>query len=614
MRELDDIGLLREYVDHDSEAAFATLVARHVNKVYSVALRHTCKAHQAEEITQAVFVILAKKARNLSHHVILSGWLYQTARLTAVTLVRSEMRRARREQEAYMQTLSNETESDIWPQIAPLLDTAMAGLNETDRHAVVLRFFDGRSMREVGAALGASEDAARVRVNRAVEKLRRFFSKRGIVLPAAVLTAAISANSVQAAPATLAKAATTIALAKGATASISTITLIKGALKIMAWTNAKTAVAGVVVAGIAAFSVMQHQAQVKLRGQNEALQQQLAELKSENEQLSIKRTQTPRLPAPQIQVKASVEALPPENLPSTNPYARLKDKHPKLTHEQVEAYLKANGRNAANLLGAFRTSGDPALLNEAMQKYPDDPQVAFEAAFGRDLSPEEKRQWLNKFEQSAPDNALANYLSALNYFNSGQTDQAVQELIAASGKRLDDYSASRAQNDVEAFAAAGYSMADAKILGIGELELPQLAQLKQLSLKMVDLANGYRQSGDPASAQTALQMAANIGQGYANSSGGEALISQLVGVAIERIALGAMDPNSPYGNGQTVQDRLNQLDQQKAALHELGQQFTPLQQTMSDQDWINYRDRWMAFGEAAAEQWVVSKYGQQQQQ
>ena len=124
MQELDDNALLRKYVEDDSEDAFAALVTRHVNKVYSVALRLTRNPHQAEEITQAVFVILAQKSPKLSQKVILSGWLYQTARLTALTFVRGEIRRARREQEAHMQT--NEPESDLWLQIAPLLDTAMA--------------------------------------------------------------------------------------------------------------------------------------------------------------------------------------------------------------------------------------------------------------------------------------------------------------------------------------------------------------------------------------------------------------------------------------------------------------------------------------------------------
>ena len=252
MQELDDISLLREYVEHGSEDAFAALVTRHVNKVYSIARRHARNPPQAEEIAQAVFVILAKKAPQLGSRVILSGWLCRTAQLTAVTFVRREIRRARREQEAYMQNPLSETESEVWPQIEPLLDAAMAGLSEADYHAVVLRFFDGKSMKEVGAALGASEGAAKMRVNRAVEKLRLFFTRRGIVVSVAVLAAAISANSVQSAPATLTKTATAIALAKGTAVSSPTLTVIKGVLKIMAWTKAKTAiVAGVVTLVVA---------------------------------------------------------------------------------------------------------------------------------------------------------------------------------------------------------------------------------------------------------------------------------------------------------------------------------------------------------------------------
>ncbi len=242
MQELDDSALLREYVERDSEEAFAALVTRHVNKVYSVALRLTGNPHSAEEITQAVFVILARKSRQLGKRVILSGWLYQTARLTAVTFIRGGIRRARREQEACMQTALNENESEAWMQIAPLLDAAMAGLNETDRHAVVMRFFDGKSIREVAAALGANEEAAKKRVSRALEKLRAFFAKRGVSSTTAIIAEAISANSVQAAPVALAKSVTAVAMAKGATAGGSTLTLIQGALKIMAWTKAKTAV------------------------------------------------------------------------------------------------------------------------------------------------------------------------------------------------------------------------------------------------------------------------------------------------------------------------------------------------------------------------------------
>jgi hypothetical protein len=324
-----------------------------------------------------------------------------------------------------------------------------------------------------------------------------------------------------------------------------------------------------------------------------------------------KHPRTPRLPAPPMHVTASTNDLV-EDLQSTNLYARFKDKAPKLTAGQVEAYLKANGRKASSLLAAYRTSGDLALLKEAMEKYPNDPQVAFEAVYAKDLSPEQQRQWLNTFEQSAPDNALANYLSALNYFNSGQIDQGVQELTAASGKQqFQDYTLDRWKDDEEAYLSAGYSAAEAEYLSMSQLALPQLAPIKQLGQDLVDLANTYSQSGDQASAQAALQMAVNLGQRYVSSSAGEAVLDQLVGLAVERMVLSAMDPNSLYGdNGQTVQDQLNQLAQQRAALKASVQQAGSLLETMSDQDWINYTDRWMIFGELAANQWLVNKYGQ----
>ncbi len=252
MQELDDSELLRECVEHDSEQAFATLVARHVNKVYSIALRLTRNPHHAEEITQAVFVILARKSRRLGRGVILSGWLCRTARLTAITFIRSEIRRARREEEAHMQTLLNEPEPDAWLQIAPQLDDAMAELNEKDHHAVVLRFFDGRSMKEIGVLLGTSEDAAKQRVGRAVEKLRLLLSRRGVAVPVVLLTSAMSLSSVQAAPAVLAHSAATVALAKGATASASILAVADGTTQLMAWLKLKTPMlvgAAVVYAG-----------------------------------------------------------------------------------------------------------------------------------------------------------------------------------------------------------------------------------------------------------------------------------------------------------------------------------------------------------------------------
>jgi RNA polymerase sigma factor (sigma-70 family) len=255
----DDLTLLREYAVRQSEAAFATLVSRHVNLVYSVALRQVGDAHLAEEITQAVFIILARKAGSLGDKTILSGWLCRTARYAAANALTMQRRRQWREQEAHMQNLLNEPDTaETWTHIAPLLDDALAKLGQKDHDALVLRFFEGKNFAEVGAALEASEDAAKMRVNRALEKLHRFFAKRGISSTTAILAGEISAHSVQAAPAGLAVKISAVAVAKGAAASTSTLSLIKGALKIMAWTKAKTAVvtgAVIVLAVIGTFSI-----------------------------------------------------------------------------------------------------------------------------------------------------------------------------------------------------------------------------------------------------------------------------------------------------------------------------------------------------------------------
>lgn len=239
MQEMDDIALLRQYAEGNSESAFATLVEKYVNLVHSTALRSVGNPHAAEEITHAVFIILTKKARSLSKRIVLSGWFYQTTRLTAANFLRGEMRRQKREQEAYMQSLLNEPQPEIWPHIAPLLDAAMERLGEKDRNAIVLRFFENKSLAEVGTALGASEDAAKMRVARALEKLHRYFNKRGISSTTAIIAGAVSANSVQAAPVAL--AATVVATAKGTTISATITTLVKGTMKMMTWMKLKFA-------------------------------------------------------------------------------------------------------------------------------------------------------------------------------------------------------------------------------------------------------------------------------------------------------------------------------------------------------------------------------------
>ena len=239
---LEDMDLVREYARSNSEAAFATLVSRHVNLVYSVALRQVRDAHLAEEVAQTVFLILARKAGSLNQNTVVSGWLCRTARHAAAKAITARRRRENREQEAYMQTtLSEETAADSWMQIEPQLEGALAQLSPKDHDALVARFLEGRNFKETGAVLGTTEAGAKMRVSRALEKLRVIFGRRGIALSAAAIAGAVSAHSVSAAPAGL--AASVALAAKGTAVTSSTLTLVETTLKYMAWTKVKSAAA-----------------------------------------------------------------------------------------------------------------------------------------------------------------------------------------------------------------------------------------------------------------------------------------------------------------------------------------------------------------------------------
>jgi RNA polymerase sigma factor (sigma-70 family) len=242
MSESSDMVLLREYADRNSESAFADMVNRHINLVYSVALRFTGNSEDAQDVAQSVFIILAQKAGHLGQKTILTGWLYETTRFTAMKLLRTKARQQAREMAALAQSSLDDSNADsLWAQLAPLLEEGMTRLSEKERTLLALRFFENKSGAETAAILGIQEWAAHKRVSRAVEKLQKFFLKRGVSSTTAAIAGAISANSIQAAPAALAKMATAVAFAKGATASGSTLILIKGASKLMAWTKGSSA-------------------------------------------------------------------------------------------------------------------------------------------------------------------------------------------------------------------------------------------------------------------------------------------------------------------------------------------------------------------------------------
>ena len=242
MAEMNDMDLIREYADHHSEPAFAALVSRHIPLVYSVARRYVGNAADAQDVTQAVFIVLAKKAASLRHRRVLTGWLYETTRFTGTRLLRTRTRQQSRDQEAYMQTTVNEPDSNgVWRQLEPHLEAAMSRLGERDRSLLALRYFENKTAPEAAAVLGINESAAHKRSSRALDRLRKILMKRGLVLSAAAIAGAVSANSVQAAPAGLA-AAISATVMHGSALAASTLTLVEGTLKLMAWIKIKTAV------------------------------------------------------------------------------------------------------------------------------------------------------------------------------------------------------------------------------------------------------------------------------------------------------------------------------------------------------------------------------------
>jgi RNA polymerase sigma factor (sigma-70 family) len=210
----DDSELLRQYLQDSSESAFAELVRRHVDFVYGVALRHARNSHRAEDIVQMVFIALARKGADLSGRTELVGWLYTSARYAAAKIVRAEVRREARERRAQMIEPANMDDSAAidWQRLQPVLDDALEGIGSDDRSALLLRFFKNRSFQEIGTSLRVSEEAARKRVNRALEKLRRRLAQRGITSTSAALAAALGGQTATAAPTVLAANATAAAL------------------------------------------------------------------------------------------------------------------------------------------------------------------------------------------------------------------------------------------------------------------------------------------------------------------------------------------------------------------------------------------------------------------
>lgn len=290
MNSLTDQQLLVEYAEHHAEAAFSELVRRHIDLVHSAALRMVKDSHLAQDVTQSAFITLAKNASSLKDRPVLAGWLHGTARNLAANVVRSDVRRRNREQEAAaMNELISSAPDASWEQIAPQLDAALGELSEADRDAVMLRYFQRKSAEEMGEVLGVSAEAAQKRVSRAVDRLRDVLARNGASVGAGALITLVSVHAVQAAPAglsmTVSAAATVAALAPTATTTaIATKTIAMTALQ-------KTLVTAtvVVLAGTGIYEATQVSG---LRRQVTSLERQQAPLTNQVQQLQRERDET----------------------------------------------------------------------------------------------------------------------------------------------------------------------------------------------------------------------------------------------------------------------------------------------------------------------------------
>lgn len=294
---MDDVELLNRYATSDDEAAFAELVARRLPLVLATAKRQVGNRDLAEEVAQAVFVILARKAGRLDRNVVLSGWLYQTTRYVCQKAVRTEIRRSQREREAVQRgPLMDSSEAETNEnEVVTRLDDMLGRLRDGDRSVLVLRYFEGMSLAQIGERLGTSEDAAQKRVTRALDRLRRLFGRRSITVSSGVLATVMGGQAGAAVPSGLA-AGITLAAVSGIGVAPVTTNLVNATIGMMTWIKIKSLApigaavalaAGVPITGMVKKQSALNAANDRLR----ATEMQLVGFESQEEELATLRNQ-----------------------------------------------------------------------------------------------------------------------------------------------------------------------------------------------------------------------------------------------------------------------------------------------------------------------------------
>jgi hypothetical protein len=288
---------------------------------------------------------------------------------------------------------------------------------------------------------------------------------------------------------------------------------------------------------------------------------------------------------------------------------------PESLSQKVEAWLALHHRSADSLLAAFHVLNNTNYLKEAATNFPDNPQVEL-TVLTRNVFPEDRRKWLDLFKASSPSNSLADYLSAQTYFQSGQSDAAVKDLVAATGKPQFENYTMESQLDAEELGLfCGESpLKSTETALAGSAGDTALANLKQLASQMTDLQKQELSVGDKNSAENLAQMGTILGDQLNSGASGNYLINQLVGMAVESMMLDQLDPNTSYDflDGETPDQRLQELKQQKAMLSQLVTGFDAIEPNLTDAERVSFQERVKIYGEVTALRWLMQQHGNPQ--
>ena len=276
----------------------------------------------------------------------------------------------------------------------------------------------------------------------------------------------------------------------------------------------------------------------------------------------------------------------------------------KLSEQDVFLFVQAQGSNAMSLVGAFEASRNKDYLKAALEKFPTNQFVQSKALMWLDLSDEQRAKVTEDFKKSAPTNAFANYIAARDAIKHGDTQTAIAELLAAKGKGFEEYFRDSTEGLEAAYASAGYSMVEAKMLGSCDITLPHLAQIKGVGRHFLDLAEKAAATGDTKTQQQMALLNWQIGQTLRKASGSVPVITELVGIAMENHTLRGWPAGTDFA-GRSTADHLEANNADRGEIRIVGPVFYQWFPTAPDHEVITYLNTLKNSGEREALNWLI---------